>query len=81
MSKKNCAYRVVALITVLMLSFAPMTFAADGSNPVSVIDTLIESIADALDDLFGGNDENTENTESEDDEGLPDFGPLVDPNG
>ena len=77
------ARRFVALIAIIMLSLAPVTFAADGPSPVSFFDSVVEIITDALNDLFGDDANRSADggDNPDDDGGLPDLGPRVDPNG
>ena len=77
------ARRFVALIAIIMLSLAPVTFAADGPSPVSFFDSIVEIITDALNDLFGDDANRSANADSnqEDDGGAPDLHPDIDPFG
>lgn len=79
----NRARRFVALIAIIMLSLAPVSFAADSPSPISFFDSIVEIITDALNDLFGddANRSADEEGETEDDGGVPDLNPMVDPNG
>ena len=78
------ARRFVALIAIIMLSLAPVSFAADSPGPVSFFDSVVEVITDALNDLFG--DDANRSAESQDDGSQEDddpanFNPYIDPHG
>ena len=82
MFKKTHSRQLTALIAILFLSLAPVTFSDDGVSPISLLDSLIESVADALSDIFGQDGDRTANdADGEEDSGLPDYGPFVDPIG
>ena len=94
MSKKNFARRTVAMIAIMMLSLAPVSLADDGSIPAfSFINNILESITnsienvvDTLEATLGGDDTATTTSEqpeegSDEEEGLPDNNPFIDPVG
>lgn len=85
MSKKNCARFIVVIASILMLAVAPMTFAADGGGSGSAVaESLLDSLVEAIGDLFGGDsaDETDGNEEAEDEDGgVPDLSTTIDPIG
>ncbi|MEM8996295.1 MAG: hypothetical protein AAGF23_16025 [Acidobacteriota bacterium] len=64
----------LALLMILCLFLAPAVLADDGEG---VTHSLIEWVQDILDDVFGTDAPD----EDDDDDGLPDLGPVVDPAG
>ncbi|MEM1177983.1 MAG: hypothetical protein AAGM22_06550 [Acidobacteriota bacterium] len=83
MSKKNCARLIAVIASILMLSVAPMSFAADAKDSGGVtIGSFIEDLVETIGDLFGGgNEAETEQEDEEEDGGVPDLRPQIDPFG
>ena len=77
------ARRFVALIAIIMLSLAPVSFAADSPSPVSFFDSVVEIIIDALNDIFCDRGDRSADDDggNEDDGGVPDFATGIDPVG